>query len=98
MCYMGQSKKRVGIRELRQNLSVYLQRVTQGQRLEVTDRGRVVAVLAPSGGLQTPGERLVAQGRARPAAGDLLKLGPPPSVRLRRPLSAVLEEIRGDRL
>ena len=30
---------RVGVRELRQNLSVYLERVIAGERLEVTDRG-----------------------------------------------------------
>ena len=43
LCYMN----RVGIRELRQNLSVYLRRVQQGESLEVTERGRPVAVLGP---------------------------------------------------
>ena len=98
MCYMRRNKGRVGIRELRQNLSVYLRKVTRGEMFEVADRGRVVAVLAPASGFETPAERLVAAGRARPAAGDLLELGPPPSVRLRRPLRAVLEEVRQDRL
>jgi prevent-host-death family protein len=31
---------RVGVRELRQNLSVYLRRVARGESLEVTERGR----------------------------------------------------------
>ncbi len=39
----------VGIRELRQNLSRYLRRVKQGEPLAVTERGRVVARLVPSG-------------------------------------------------
>jgi prevent-host-death family protein len=77
MCYMKRQPSarvvrpvrppRVGVRELRQNLSVYLERVIAGERLEVTDRGHPVAMLIPL----TPGatlvERLVAEGRAIPA-------------------------------
>ncbi len=37
----------VGIAELRQNLSKYLERVAQGERLVVTDRNRPVAELGP---------------------------------------------------
>ncbi|HEV2768732.1 MAG TPA: type II toxin-antitoxin system prevent-host-death family antitoxin [Solirubrobacteraceae bacterium] len=40
----------VGVRELRQNLSRYLDRVKAGADLEVTERGRVVARLVPAGG------------------------------------------------
>ena len=43
MCYM----ERVGVRELRQNLSVYLRRIIDGESLEVTERGRPVALLSP---------------------------------------------------
>jgi prevent-host-death family protein len=39
--------ERVGVRELRQNLSVYLRRVRRGEKLEVTERGRPVAILQP---------------------------------------------------
>ena len=71
MCYMKASK-RVGVRELRQNLSVHLARVTAGETLEVTDRGHAVAVLAPI----VPGEsildRLEREGRLIRATGDLL--------------------------
>jgi prevent-host-death family protein len=38
---------RVGVRELRQNLSVYLDRVKAGETLEVTEHGRPVAQLGP---------------------------------------------------
>jgi prevent-host-death family protein len=37
----------VGIRELSHNTSRYLARVKAGQSLEVTERGRVIAVISP---------------------------------------------------
>lgn len=40
--------KRVGIRELRQNLSKYLERVKRGETLTVTERGHEIARLVPS--------------------------------------------------
>jgi prevent-host-death family protein len=40
--------KTVGVRELRQNLSKYLERVKQGETLTVTERGHEVARLVPS--------------------------------------------------
>jgi prevent-host-death family protein len=39
----------VGVRELRQNLSRYLERVKNGASLEVTEHGHVVARLSPAG-------------------------------------------------
>ena len=71
MCYMTLNK-RVGVRELRQNLSVYLARIARGETLEVTDRGRAVAVLAPIGPASSALERLTAAGLVIPAKGDLL--------------------------
>ena len=38
----------VGVRELRQNLSKYLDRVKEGETLTVTERGKEVARLVPS--------------------------------------------------
>ncbi len=67
---------RVGVRELRQNLSVYLRRIDRGERFEVTDRGRAVALLIPLAGRDTPLARLVAQGRASMPTRDLLALPP----------------------
>ncbi len=68
----------VTVRELRQNLSVFLQRVEHGETLSVTNRGRPVAVLAPLPGAGDPIDRLEAEGRiARRATLDLLDLGPP---------------------
>ena len=62
---------------MRQNLSVYLERVKAGEALEVTDRGRPVAVLAPLPEASSPLERLVASGRASAPVGDLMELGMP---------------------
>jgi len=39
---------RVGIRELKNKLSFYLKRVEEGERIEVTKRGRVIALLIPT--------------------------------------------------
>jgi prevent-host-death family protein len=60
-------RSRVGVRELRQNLSVFLDRVKEGETLTVTEHGQVVALLAPA--LRASAsvlERLVADGRATP--------------------------------
>src|SRR6266511_2628442 len=66
--------ERVGVRELRQNLSRYLRRVTKGERLEVTERGKPVAVLGPVDESGSALRQLVASGRATPPEGDLLDL------------------------
>lgn len=87
--------RRVGVRELRQNLSRCLRRMERGERLEVTVRGRPVAVLAPLGEPGSPLDRLVAAGRVRAPQGDLLELLPPrgrPSTRLSAALAAEREE------
>lgn len=56
-----------GIRELRDHLSRYLERVQAGEELTVTDRGRPVARLIPVGEPR-PFDRLVAEGIVEPAA------------------------------
>jgi prevent-host-death family protein len=109
MCYMSvraanrrrrsRLAGRVGVRELRQNLSVYLARVTAGETLQVTDRGRAVAVLAPLPAAATVVQQLVASGRAIAATRGLEDLPPlPPGTPrdLGRRVQAALEESRRD--
>ena len=72
MCYM-ERRDRVGVRELRQNLSVYLARVIRGETLEVTDRGQAVAILAPIARASSVLDRLILEGRVIPATHDLLR-------------------------
>jgi prevent-host-death family protein len=95
MCYM--EGRRVGVRELRQNLSKYLRRVERGERLEVTEHGRPVAVLAPLGEPESPLARLVAAGRVTPPRNDLLELLPPQGRTSTRTSAALLAE-RAERL
>ncbi len=91
------SERQVGVRELRQNLSKYLRRVERGERLEVTEHGRLVAVLAPLGETQTPLARLVAAGRVVPPRVDILDLLPPRGRISTRTSEALLDE-RAERL
>jgi prevent-host-death family protein len=66
----------IGVRELRQRASELLRRVEQGETIEVTDRGRRVAVLAPPPD-GSPLDRLRALGDVEPAKGDLDDLPEP---------------------
>jgi prevent-host-death family protein len=91
------STGRVGVRALRQSLSVYLRRVRRGETFEVTEHGRPVAVLGPLPAAATPLDRLVAAGRATAPRGDLLELGPPRG-RVSRRASTALEHLRADRM
>jgi prevent-host-death family protein len=74
MCYMSDADERparVGVRELRQNLSVYLDRVKAGETLEVTEHGLPVAQLGPrpSTALSVI-DQMIADGRITPATVD----------------------------
>lgn len=95
MCYM--SRARVQIRELRQNLSKYVRRVVAGESLEVTDRGRPVALLVPLPESSDVLERLAVEGKATPPRHDLRKLRPPVKVPLDRSVSRALREQRRER-
>ena len=91
-------KSIVGVRELRQNLSVFLDRVKKGESLTVTEHGEPVAILRPlaeSAGLL---DRLVAEGRVTPPSRSHRQLPRPVDMKLKRPLSELLDELRDDRL
>jgi antitoxin (DNA-binding transcriptional repressor) of toxin-antitoxin stability system len=100
MCYDVYMKRvrRLGVRAMRQNLSVYLRRASAGETFEVTARDRPVAVLGPVPSGRTPIELLVASGRASEPEGDLLELGLPPKRGRSGRLSQALQEQRGERL
>lgn len=55
----------VGVRELRDHLSQYLERVQRGEEVIVTDRGRAVARLGPT--VRTRLEELIEAGVVTPA-------------------------------
>lgn len=56
----------VGIRELRDHLSRYLERVQGGEEVVVTDRGRAIARVLPMSGERTI-DRLIREGKVTPA-------------------------------
>jgi len=94
MCYM---RKQVAVRALRQNLSVHLRRVKKGEVLEVTERGQPVAILSPLPEAMTPLGRLMLEGRVmRPATGRTEDLPPPLKIKLGKPLTQILDELRED--
>ncbi|MDQ3240027.1 MAG: type II toxin-antitoxin system prevent-host-death family antitoxin [Actinomycetota bacterium] len=61
----------VGVRDLRQNLSRYLDRARRGERVVITERNRPIAVLAPLPENEDPLARLIAEGKVVPAARPL---------------------------
>lgn len=86
--------ERVGVRELRRDASAILRRVAAGETIEVTDRGRPVAVLLQS--MPSGLARLEREGLLRRADGDLLAIQP---IRLpagATPPSQVVDEGRAD--
>jgi prevent-host-death family protein len=92
-------RRLVGVRELRQNLSRYLDDVKRGETLIVTERGREVARLAPSGPGDAPLARLIVERGATTPRGDLLAVEAPgrrPAGD--RPSAEVLDELREERL
>ncbi len=86
----------VSVRELRQNLSVYLRRVEAGEALSVTSHGRPVAMLAPRSTQETAWDRLVAEGKIMPAKKDLADLPAPPDAEEGFSISQALEDVRED--
>jgi len=86
---------RVGIRELRQNLSVYVRRVREeGRAYEVTERGEPVARLMPlEDRRRSIIDRMIADGRIIPASRPWDDL-PPPIALPGRPVSEILQEMR----
>jgi prevent-host-death family protein len=55
----------VGVRALRDGLSKHLAEVKRGRTVTVTEHGRAIARIVPAG--ETVMDRLIAEGRVRPA-------------------------------
>jgi prevent-host-death family protein len=86
----------VGVRQLRQRASELLRRVEAGETIEVTDRGRPVAILAPLPEGEPLG-RLRASGEVIPATADFGDLPEPMTVDAGADLpSAILARLRRD--
>ncbi len=94
LCY-EKHMQRVGIRELQQRASELLREVQRGESLEITDRGRPVALLCPlpSGSAL---ERLRLAGEVEAASADLDDLPEPLALAEGPPPSAILDALRRD--
>jgi len=66
--------ERIGVRELRQHASRYLDLVKAGETVEVTERGTLVALLSPPSLGRSARDRLVAAGRLLPASAPTGRL------------------------
>lgn len=86
----------IGVREARQNLSTYLDRVKAGESLTITEHGRPVALLGPIPPDDDPWAELVAAGVMEASKGPFV----PPATPARKPgqrlLSEVLQEMRDE--
>jgi len=89
----------IGIRQLKAELSKQLRRVEAGETIEVTDRGRVIATIAPA--LKREDAPGVQWARAMVAAGKASwsgsKLTPPKRAARRRGTATVSDAVIEDR-
>jgi prevent-host-death family protein len=83
----------VGVRELKQQLSRYLERVARGETIRVTDRGVPKAILAPLPGAARL-EDGISQGWISAPKG---KVAPPARVRRARASVRIEEALAEDR-
>ncbi len=91
------ARTRIGIRELRQHASVYVDLAEKGYTVDITNRGRLVAQLVPVREPGSPLERLIAAGIIEPAeeSGGVADLDPYPAPPGGQPTATeVLDQIR----
>ena len=81
------ARHRIGIRELRQHASVYVDLAEKGYTVDITNRGRLVAQLVPVREPGSPLERLIAAGIIEPAEepGGVGDIEPYPGLGAQRP-------------
>jgi prevent-host-death family protein len=77
------ARQQIGIRELRQHASVYVDLAERGYTVDITNRGRLVAQLVPANELGSPLERLIAAGiieaAEEPGGADGIESYPAPA-------------------
>jgi prevent-host-death family protein len=96
----GGARQQIGIRELRQHASVYVDLAERGYTVDITNRGRLVAQLVPANELGSPLERLIAAGIIESAEepGGVADIEPYPAPAAGRPSAAdVLGQARKDK-
>ncbi|MEE2570698.1 type II toxin-antitoxin system prevent-host-death family antitoxin [Pseudarthrobacter sp. J64] len=82
-------------RELRNQSSKILERVRNGETIDVTNNGEVAATLIPPA--LSPLERLLLAGQVRPAHPGAVDFVAIPRVKLTETTAEILTDLRGDR-
>lgn len=90
MCYV----RTVTHREMRNNSGEILRAVASGETVQVTNNGRIAAVISPPGG--DAWLKLLAGGAVRPARRPPSELSKIPRRTSRRTSSAIIADTRGD--
>jgi prevent-host-death family protein len=93
------ARQQIGIRELRQHASVYVDLAERGYTVDITNRGRLVAQLIPAREPGSPLERLIAAGIIESAEepGGVSDIEPYPSTVPGRPTAGeVIGQARED--
>jgi prevent-host-death family protein len=82
-------------RELRNQSSKILERVKNGETIDVTNNGEITATLIPPSA--SPFERLLLAGQVRPAAKGPVDFQALPRVTSETGTAEILADLRGDR-
>ena len=88
--------EKIGIRELRQNASVWIAKAKAGVTIQITERGRPVARLVPLTAGEQARDRLIADGQLIPATAPRIPLNVADLIE-GPSLSSILDEQRSDR-
>lgn len=82
-------------RELRNQSSKILERVKNGETIDVTNNGEITATLIPPSA--SPFERLLLAGQVRPATTGPVDFRVLPRLTSERTTVEILDDVRGDR-
>lgn len=93
--YLPAGRASVGVRELRDHLSAYLERVKDGETITITEHGRPVARLVRDEPLSPHMLRLVAEGKLTLATKPLPRWEDIPHVPYDGSIQDLMDEIRG---
>lgn len=94
MTFYAAAVIRIGVRELNQHTSKYIAMVKNGETVEVTERGQLVARLVPAPRTGTTLDQLVAAGRVTPATASWHELPPPEGAEERVDVADELATVR----
>jgi prevent-host-death family protein len=90
---LSNDRSEVGVRELRDHLSAWLETVASGREITVTDRGKPVARIVPVSG-RSKLDQLIAEGLVSPATRPVEPADARPPIPVRGSVSDLVIEQR----